>query len=77
MAEGLPAINTSSTKRDGQDFFMLAGIEALTRDLHQGRAISADAVRAAQLLVKRAVALNAALEMRFSQQVTIIDEDAA
>ena len=75
--QGLPAVNTSSTKRDGQAFFLASGIEQLTRDLHQGRAVSADAVRAAELLIQRAEALKNALEMRKGKQVVLVDDDAA
>ena len=73
--EGLPAINKSSTRRDSQHFFLAAGIEALTHDLRQGRAVNADAIKAAEFLVKRAKALSDALDARYAQQVTLTDED--
>lgn len=75
--EGLPAVNRSSRRRDGQAFFLCAGIEQLTHDLRQGRAISADAIEAAEVLCQRAQALRDALDMRYGKQVSIIDEDAA
>ena len=73
--EGLPAVNKATKARDGQAFFLCAGIEQLTHDLRQGRAVSADAVSAAETVCQRAKALRDALDARYNAQVVIIEGD--
>ena len=72
--EGLPAVNRSTRAPDGQQYLLLRGIELLTSDLRKGLAVSPDAIAVAQDLIQRVDALKSALDMRFQQQVTIIDE---
>lgn len=72
--EGLPAVNKSSRMRDGQAFFLCAGIEQLTSDLRNGRAVSADAVEAAETICQRAQALRGALDARYNAQVSVVED---
>ncbi len=75
--EGLPAINRASRAPDGQQYLLFRGIEALTHDLREGVGISPEAVAVAEDLIRRVDAMKDALEMRFQQQVTIVDEGDA